>query len=54
MKIFGKIRYLFLSHQVPTVGQNTKIYVQLLLSILDAVNFLIILDIFTSTSLIRT
>ncbi|CAD8207127.1 unnamed protein product [Paramecium pentaurelia] len=37
MEIFNKIRYLFLSHQVPTVGQNTKIYVQLLLSILDAI-----------------
>ncbi|CAK65210.1 unnamed protein product (macronuclear) [Paramecium tetraurelia] len=37
MKIFGKIRYLFLSHQVPSVGQNTKIYVQLLLAILDAI-----------------
>ncbi|CAD8127333.1 unnamed protein product [Paramecium sonneborni] len=36
LQIFGKIRYLFLSHQVPTVGQNTKIYTQLLLSILDA------------------
>ncbi|CAD8212496.1 unnamed protein product [Paramecium pentaurelia] len=37
MKFLGRIRYLFLSHQVPTVGQNTKIYSQLLISILDAV-----------------
>lgn len=42
----GRIRYWLLSHKVPSVGSNAKIYLQLILTFFDAVMFMLIIVIF--------